>query len=67
MQGYVTFDANGDRLPYGHVQQHRRTVGEGQGGVGVNGLCFPHLRQPPVVADTLSSEHCVMSLGASPS
>ena len=27
-QGYVTFDANGDRLPFGHVQQYRRPTGK---------------------------------------
>ena len=28
VQGYVTFDRNGDRLPFGHVQQYRLTAGE---------------------------------------
>ena len=32
VQGYVTFDRNGDRLPFGHVQQYRLTAGESGGG-----------------------------------
>ena len=42
VQGYVTFDRNGDRLPFGHVQQYRLTAGESGGEVlGGATLCSP--------------------------